>query len=151
MTWYSEMTSRLMRLKLLIKALTLASLLWSPVVWSEDIVVVVNRENSNTVDLAYVAKIYSGALKAWPDGSPVFALDQPEDSETRVNFSAQILNRSVANMRAVWSQNIFTGKGLPPKVVSPDVEMKRLVSTNRNAIGYIRASQLDSTVKVVEK
>lgn len=147
-TWYSEMKSYL---KLLIQALTAGSLLWSSSVWSDDVVVVMNRDNANTVDLAYVAKIYSGALKSWPDGSPVFALDQPEDSEIRANFSSQVLHRSVANMRAVWSQNIFTGKGLPPKVISPDLEMKRLVATNRNAIGYIRASQLDSSVKVIDR
>jgi ABC-type phosphate transport system substrate-binding protein len=127
------------------------ALLWSSPGWAEDIVVVMNRENANTIDLAYVARIYSGALKAWPDGSPVFALDQPEDSETRTIFSTQVLNRSVANMRAIWSQNIFTGKGLPPKIVSPDIEMKRLVATNRNAIGYIRATQVDGSVKVIEK
>ena len=117
-TWYSEMKSYL---KLLIQALTAGSLLWSSSVWSDDVVVVMNRDNANTVDLAYVAKIYSGALKSWPDGSPVFALDQPEDSEIRANFSSQVLHRSVANMRAVWSQNIFTGKGLPPTGVKVKV------------------------------
>jgi hypothetical protein len=54
-------------------------------------------------------------------------------------------------MRAIWSQNIFTGKGMPPRVVSLDAEMKRLVATNRNAIGYIRTSQLDPTVRVIER
>ncbi len=98
----------------------MGTLLCSSAAWSENVVVVMNNENANTVDLAYIARIYSGALKAWPDGSPVFALDQ-------------------------------TGKGLPQKVVSADLEMKRLVATNRNAIGYILASQVDNTVKVIEK
>ena len=50
---------------------------------------------------------------------------------------------------ALWAQNIFAGKGLPPKVATPGAEMKRLVATNRNAIGYIRASEVDDTVKVL--
>jgi ABC-type phosphate transport system substrate-binding protein len=126
-------------------------LLWSTTTFCDSIVVIMNRDNSNTVDLAYISKIYSGALKAWPDGSPVFALDLSEENELRGQFSTQVLNRSVANMRAIWSQNIFTGKGFPPKVVSLDTEMKRLVATNRNAVGYIRTSQLDASVKVIER
>jgi ABC-type phosphate transport system substrate-binding protein len=126
-------------------------LTWCTSGYTDHVVVIVHKDNFNSVDLSYVVKIYSGTLRAWPDGTPAFALDQPEDSETRAAFSTQVLNRSVANMRAVWSQNIFTGKGLPPRVVSPDSEMKRLVASNRNAIGYIRASQLDGSVRVVER
>jgi ABC-type phosphate transport system substrate-binding protein len=135
----------------LLASVLLAPLLWSATSYSDSIVVIMNRDNQNAVDLSYINKIYSGTLKAWPDGSPVFALDHAEDSEMRAIFSQQVLRRSVANMRAIWSQNIFTGKGMPPKVVSVDTEMKRLVATNRNAIGYIRTSQLDPTVKVIEQ
>jgi ABC-type phosphate transport system substrate-binding protein len=120
-------------------------------VWADEVVVVVNKDNPNPVDIAYIVKIYSGALRAWPDGSPVTALDQPEDAEIRSQFSQKVLNRSVANMRAVWSQNVFTGKGLPPRVVAPDAEVKRLISSNRNAVGYILASQVDASVKVVSR
>ena len=54
-------------------------------------------------------------------------------------------------MRAIWQQNIFSGNGLPPKIVSPDSAMKHLVASNRNAIGYILASQVDASVKVIAK
>jgi ABC-type phosphate transport system substrate-binding protein len=122
-----------------------------PAYGTEKVVVIINKDNPNSIDLTYVAKIYSGGIKTWPDGSPVFALDQPEESDARATFSQQVLNRSVANMRAIWSQNIFTGKGLPPKVVSPDQEMKRIISTNRHAVGYVRLSQVDASVRVIEK
>ncbi len=135
----------------LIASLVTMPLLWHTATYCDSIVVIMNRDNSNIVDLAYINKIYSGALKAWPDGSPVFALDLAEESDLRSQFSTQVLNRSVANMRAIWSQNIFTGKGFPPKVVSLDTEMRRLVATNRNAVGYIRSSQLDASVKVIER
>ena len=54
-------------------------------------------------------------------------------------------------MKAVWARVIFTGKGLPPKVFDPDAEVKKVVSSNKNAIGYIRASSVDSSVKVVAR
>ncbi|MEX8520466.1 MAG: substrate-binding domain-containing protein [Leptothrix sp. (in: b-proteobacteria)] len=116
---------------------------------ADDIVVIVNKDNPNSIDRAFVERLYTGAIKGWPDGSPAFVLDLAENDPARALFSTRVLGRSLANMRAIWSQNIFTGKGLPPRVVSPDAEMKRLVATNRNAIGYIRASQLDDSVRAV--
>ncbi|MBP8307548.1 MAG: substrate-binding domain-containing protein [Burkholderiaceae bacterium] len=118
---------------------------------ADGIVVIVNRDNPNPVDREFVVRVYTGAIRGWPDGSPVFALDQPEDSETRQQFATMVLGKSVANLRAIWSQNIFTGRGMPPKVTTPDSEMKHLVATNRNAIGYIRASQLDATVRAITR
>jgi ABC-type phosphate transport system substrate-binding protein len=119
---------------------------------SEDkIVVVVHKENLNTVDLAFVAKIYSGSVRFWPDGSAVVALDQLEDSEARAVFTALVLNRTVANMRAIWAQNIFTGKGLPPKIIPSELDTKKLVANNRNAIAYVHASQVDASLRVIEK
>ena len=119
--------------------------------WASDVVVIVNKDNSNTVNKALVIKIYTGEAKNWPDGGPVFALDQAEASPIRANFNSSVLGKSSGNMKALWAQNIFSGKGLPPKVVDPDVEVKRVVSTNKNAIGYIKASSADDSVKVVAK
>lgn len=117
---------------------------------SDDVKIIVHPDNPNAVNQAFVSRVYLGTERGWPDGSPVFALDQPEDSPARQIFCASVLGKTVANVRAVWSQNIFTGKGMPPRVAGADAEMKRLVSTNRNAIGYIRASEVDGSVKVVE-
>ncbi len=119
-----------------------------PSLADDPVVIIVNKENTNPIDREFVVRVYTGAIRGWPDGSPVFALDQPEESEARQVFSATVLGRSVANMRAIWSQNIFTGRGMPPKVTGADAEMKRLVATNRNAIGYIRASQVDASIRV---
>lgn len=127
----------------------LISLVAAPVQAEEEVVVIVNKDNPNVVDRQYVARLYTGAIKGWPDGSPAFPVDQMEDSEARVVFYATVVGKSQAAVRAIWQQNIFSGNGLPPKIASPDLAMKRLVATNRNAIGYILASQVDSTVKVI--
>jgi ABC-type phosphate transport system substrate-binding protein len=117
----------------------------------EEMVVITNLENTNVIDRAYVIKVYTGAVKGWPDGSPIFLLDYGQDSELRKIFYAKVIGKSPAAMRAIWSQNIFTGKAMPPRVTQEDSEMKRIVAGNRNAIGYIRASQIDRTVKVIDR
>lgn len=117
----------------------------------EEMVVITNLENANVIDRAYVIKVYTGAVKGWPDGSPIFLLDYGQDSELRKIFYTTVIGKSPAAMRAIWSQNIFTGKAMPPRVTQEDNEMKRIVASNRNAIGYIRASQMDRTVKVIDR
>lgn len=114
---------------------------------ADDIVVVVNKDNAHAVDRTFVMHVYTGASRAWPDGSPVFPLDQDHGGDVRDAFCQEWLGRSQAAVGAIWAQNIFTGKALPPKIVAPDERMKKIVATNRNAIGYIRRSALDDTVK----
>ena len=120
-------------------------------VWASDVVVIVNKTNTNPVDKAVVIKIFTGVTKSWADGGPIFAIDQGEDNPVRADFYSSVLGKSSGNMKALWAQNIFSGKGLPPKIVDPDAEVKKVVSTNKNAIGYIKASSVDDTIKVVFK
>lgn len=119
--------------------------------WAADVVVIVNKANGNTVDKALVVKIYTGETKNWPEGGPVFAIDQGEDNPIRADFNQSILGKSNGNMKALWAHNIFAGKGLPPKIVDPDAEVKKIVNTNKNAIGYIKSSSVDDSIKVVVK
>lgn len=129
----------------------LAGATFSLSVCAADVVVIINKANINAVDKALVVKIYTGQVKNWPDGGPVFALDQGENSPIRNDFNSSVLDKSSGNMKALWAQNIFSGKGLPPKVADADAEVKKIVSSNKNAIGYIQASSVDDTVKVVVK
>lgn len=129
--------------------LTLVSLLAVASASAENVLVIVNKDNPNTVDRTYIRQIYMATAKVWPDGAPVVVFDQGEESEARDLFYTTIVGKSAANMRALWSQNIFTGKGLPPRIATPDEQMKRTVAGNRNAIGYIRASALDASVRVL--
>ena len=117
---------------------------------ADQVIVIVNKDNPNHVDRAFVLRIYTGAVKGWPDGSPVFALDQNEGSPVREQFGSAVLGKSQANLRAIWSQNIFTGKGYPRKLATPDEQMKRIVANNRNAIGYVLESSLDDSVRALK-
>lgn len=118
---------------------------------ADDVIAIVHRDNPHPIDKAYVVGIYTGRLKGWPDGSPVFPLDQDLGGEVRDAFCQEWLGRSPAAVNAIWAQNIFTGKALPPKIVAADERMKRIVATNRNAIGYIRRSALDDTVRALAR
>ncbi len=124
--------------------------LLSAQVQAGDVMVIVNKGNTNPIDRELIIKIYTGAAAGWPDGSPVTAFDQENDNPVRADFYKQIVGKSRAAIRAIRAQNIFSGRGLPPKLANPDAEMKKLVSSDKNAIGYIHASSMDDSVKAVK-
>ncbi|MBI2749276.1 MAG: phosphate ABC transporter substrate-binding protein [Burkholderiales bacterium] len=124
-------------------ALTLAS------AHAGDVVVIVNKSNAQAVDIAFVTKVYTGTANAWPDGSTLSALDHSDDG-VRTGFAA-MLGKSTANLKAIWANLMFSGKGTPPKVTGGDAEVKAAVAANKGAIGYIKASAVDDSVKVVVK
>jgi hypothetical protein len=58
---------------------------------------------------------------------------------------------SVANLKALWAQMVFSGKALPPKVAASDDDVKKAVSSAKGGVGYIKAAAADDTVKVAFK
>lgn len=116
---------------------------------AEDLVVIVNKENSNAIDRAMITKIYLGNISRWPSGGAVVALDQPEESPSTVAFAARVIGKPIRSIKDFWAQNVFTGKAIPPKVLTNDEEVKKMVARSKNAIGYIKSSSADNSVKVI--
>jgi ABC-type phosphate transport system substrate-binding protein len=96
-----------------------------------------------------VTAIYLGKTDKFPNGSIALPFDQAAGSAVRVSFYDKATGKSEAQVKAAWSRLVFSGKGTPPKEITGSAEIKKLVSTNPNTIGYIEKSAVDSSVKVV--
>jgi ABC-type phosphate transport system substrate-binding protein len=131
----------------IIVALVLFVALWRGAVAS-DFVVIVNKSNASVIDKTTVAKIYTGNMKSWSDGTRVVPLDLPEENAARISFSIDVVGKAVGHLRAYWAQLVFSGNAMPPKVVHSDDEVKKQVSSNIGGIGYIKPSSVDDSVKV---
>ena len=88
-------------------------------------------------------------MKSFDNGESVIAINQESDTKSVEEFNEKLLNKSASQLKAYWSKQIFTGKGTPPKEVSNDTEVIKLVSTNPNLIGYVDASTVNDSVKVI--
>jgi ABC-type phosphate transport system substrate-binding protein len=115
------------------------------------VVVIVNKANNNAVDKNLVVQIYNGQFKQWPSGGAVESLVLPDDNPMTKSFCEDVLGRKVAHMKLKWSQMMFSGQALPPKQIASDEDVKKEVSNNVSAIGFIQASSLDDSVKAVIK
>lgn len=76
-------------------------------------------------------------------------IDQPEGAPTREQFYAKATGRDAAQIKATWSRIVFSGKGVPPKVVGDAAAVKKAVSADPKAVGYIDSSAVDASVKVL--
>src|SRR3990167_3097510 len=116
-----------------------------------EIAVIVNPANADAITKDDISALYLAKTKTFPGGKNAIPLDRPEGSPSRVEFVSKVIDKDEAQMKSYWSRLIFTGKGVPPKVVETDAEVKDMVARNPDTIGFIDAAAADATVKVVAK
>ncbi|MBS0370494.1 MAG: phosphate ABC transporter substrate-binding protein [Proteobacteria bacterium] len=115
-----------------------------------DVVVVVSAKSAVTSLTAdQVAQIFLGKSESFPNGTQAVPIDQSEASAPYADFYTKVVGKDNAQIKAYWSKQVFTGKSQPPKGVSGNNEVKKLVADNPNLIGYIEKGTADSSVKVV--
>jgi ABC-type phosphate transport system substrate-binding protein len=127
----------------------LAFIVASSTATAEVVPVVSSKSAVGGLSQNQVVDIFLGKTSRFPNGDPAIPIDQAEGSNIRDAFYAQFASRSSAQIKAYWSKIIFTGKGQPPREVSPSERVKQVLADNPHAIGYIDRSELDANVKVV--
>ncbi|GLS24953.1 phosphate ABC transporter substrate-binding protein [Marinibactrum halimedae] len=97
-----------------------------------------------------IVKVFLGKKKTL-SGSQILPVDQTEGSPTRSVFYKDIVKKTETQLTAYWARLIFTGKAQAPQSVGGDNDVKNVVATNPNLIGYIDEGAIDDTVKVIFK
>lgn len=120
-----------------------------PVAADAAIAVVVHPSNQTSMTQEDLARLYTGKLSAFTDGSSAVPVNLADSVPLRSEFDQKALGRSSSQVKAFWSKLVFTGKGTPPKEVSSDSEVLTLVANNPNIIGYVSAEAVSDKVKVL--
>lgn len=133
------------------RSVFVASLLFTQQVMAE--VAVIVHPGASFADLTEddISRLFLGKAKNFPNGEPAVPVNQDEGSPVRDKFNDGVVKKNAAQLKAYWSQLVFTGKGTPPKDAGKDADVKKLVSSNPNMIGYVDSSAVDGSVKVVFK
>jgi ABC-type phosphate transport system substrate-binding protein len=106
-----------------------------------DIVVVVSaKSTTSTMTAQEISQIYLGKSNAMKpvDAAPI-----------RSQFYSKVAGKDEAQVKAIWSKLVFTGKATAPKELPTSVDVVKSVAADPNAIGYVEKSAVDSTVKIV--
>jgi len=132
-----------------VSAVGLAFLLICGAVQADVVVVVSAKSPVTALSKNQVADIFLGRTSRFPDGVQAVRIDQDEGTVARDEFYATFAGKSAEQVRAYWARIIFTGRGRPPRVVSNNIEVRKLVAANPQAIAYLERSAVDASVRVL--
>lgn len=135
--------------RLLVLALTLILLVPSRIAGQEmRVAVIVHPERHAQLSVEEVAQIYLRRKRFWDDGSAIVPLNLPLGTPLRARFSGRVLYQTEPRLADYWNRQYFYGV-LPPATLASTEAVRRYVASDPNAIGYVPASEVDGSVRVV--
>jgi hypothetical protein len=119
-------------------------MLFAAAVACGEVAVIVHPSNPTaSMSADQVANLFLGKT------SELTPVDLPENSPVRTELYKKVTDKDAAQVKAIWTRLIFTGKATPPKEVASGAAAKQAVADNPKAISYIDKSEVDGSVKVV--
>jgi ABC-type phosphate transport system substrate-binding protein len=117
-----------------------------------DFVIIVNPSVPGTqIREAILKGIYLRDMVKWGNNNQdIVPVELEGDNDVRAAFHSQLFNKTAAQMRAYWI-NLRLSKHVPMPVTEPNsASAKKFVSRTAGAIAYVRPSEVDSSVKVLQ-
>jgi ABC-type phosphate transport system substrate-binding protein len=113
--------------------------------------IIVNKSNpTEAVSLAELRQLFLGRRQHWPGGRRVTPVMRAPGPPERQAVLSRIYRMSESDYRRYYLHAGFTGEVSDrPKEVSTAAAMRKFVAYVPGAIGYVRAEELDDTVKAV--
>ena len=113
------------------------------------VAVVVHPDNNSVLDERQVRYMFLGKMKTFKDGSKPKIYDLVVGNAAREVFINRILKKSESDLNSYWSRMMFSSKGKPPVEMATSKDLVKAISLNPDAIGYMDASDVDDSVKVL--
>jgi len=114
-------------------------------------VVVIGNKGSSVSSLSadQASAIFLKKTDSFPDGTPVVAVDLPNDNPVRDEFYDKATHKNANQVKSYWAKRIFTGKGTPNDIQHSESDVKSWVAGGADHIGYVSAAAVDDSVKVL--
>lgn len=117
---------------------------------SASFVVIVHPQNRiNDIDRSALRDIFLKRTTTWDNGETIRPADLSPQFAARAGFAREVLNKSLAQLRSYWNQQIFSGKSVPPPALDSEAAMIRYILDNPDAVGYLPADANRDGVKVI--
>ena len=113
-------------------------------------VVIANKDvPGSSITLTMLKRIYLKDMTNWEGGGNVVPVDLDDENSLRSSFSRKVFGKGVDEMKSYWINQKLTNNISPPVSMKNSKAAKKFVSQNGGAIGYVRQSEADSSVKVL--
>jgi ABC-type phosphate transport system substrate-binding protein len=119
---------------------------------SQSLAIVVNLSNPiNNLSTAELRRIFLGVRGHWPNGRRITLVMMEPGQPERATVLREICQLSETEFSNHFLHGLFTGEVLvSPKTLASAEGVRKFVVYVPSAIGYLRTSDVDGTVKVVK-
>lgn len=115
----------------------------------EVVVVTSIRNPIDNLTRSDVVKIFMGRDRRFPDGRRAIPVDAPPDSPERRRFYRLLVDRSVEQMDAYWTQLVMIGSTRPPLPMPSTQALMHELAEHSHMLGYAERHNLTRELKVV--
>ena len=118
---------------------------------AEPLAIVVNRSNPmSEISLADLRKLYRGQRSRWSNGRRVTLVMRDPGTPEREAILQTLYGVDEDEYRRGFLQAVFSGEAIgAPRVLASPNGVLRFVFNVPGAIGYVRVSEVDATVKTL--
>ncbi len=117
----------------------------------QNLAIVVNITNPIVnVSMGELRQIFLGERGHWPNGHRITLVMMPSDQPERKAVLRDICHMTESEFNYHFLHGLFTGEVLvSPKTLASPVGVRKFVFNVPGAIGYLRASDVDASIKVI--
>ena len=101
------------------------------------------------IDTQNVKNLFLGERKSFPNGIHATPINHVVGSPDRKEFFSSVLSMAESSHKRHWKRKISSGAGNSPEEVGSHGALLKSISSTRGSIGYIDASKVDDSVKVL--
>ena len=119
----------------------------------DPIAVIVNTANPiSSIAVSDLRPIFQTTKTSWGNSAgDAMPLNLPEDNPVRQEFDQAVLGLDTDRVARYWQDRKIRGGARPPTRVPSPAAVIKVVASKVGAVGYIKASEVNATVKVVAK
>lgn len=118
----------------------------------EVLAVIVNKANPvRELSQNELRPIFQTTKKAWSSGEDAVPINLPEDNTLRNDFDQAVLGLDPERVARYWTDRKVRGGARPPVRVPNTTAVLKAVATKPGAVGYVRLSEVNPSVRVVAK
>ena len=113
--------------------------------------VIVNPKNPvGAIDRELLRNAYLKKAAVWSNGETMRPVDLSWKSSVRARFTRVVLKKTGAQLKTYWTQQIFSGKGVPPPEAQTPADVIAYVLANPGSIGYVPVEVDPRGARVIE-
>lgn len=112
-----------------------------------ELAVIVHPSRASKLTTETLKRIYLKRQRFWDDGHAIVPINQEVGTPARETFTRIVFGDEAPRLPAHWNEQYFHGV-LPPITLGSEEAVVRYVASRPDAIGYVDARRVDSSVAV---